>query len=985
MTGFTPHPRDRRWLARWVMAWAFVACCLASGMAAAQALPLRYHLQSDGLSNLAVTALVQQPDGRLWIATENGLYRHDGTRIERVDTAETAMRRRHVTAMAGDGQDGLWVATAEGLFHWREDGLVPVSAAGPNISVRQGQTIAIMADGVALVASEAGLLAVRRDAGGVWRAGPAFPEAAVRSEPSLASIHSVLVDADGAWWLGCGDSLCRWKAGAVELWGEGQGLGKGRWAGLLRASDGALWVRSQMQVLRWAAGAAGFEDVTPRDLSHGTVHMQQPLVEDSDGRVMTQSDSGLLRWHAGQWMHFEAGHGLTVGGGVHAILVDRDRDVWLGTAGHGLVHWRGYRHWRNWASAQGLPNDDVWSFADEAPGRLWIGTGAGAVMLEQSINSDAARFTRLGGTSHQAGSLARDATGLRWMATFSGELFNGRDGAPWQRVAAGLPLVFKLQPAADGGLWIGTNAGLYRVEPGSGAAQRPPAVHPHKVDLKLKMEGSPAVYTACTSPLGQVWFGTSSGLLMHDAARGLTQPPIRGLPQELGLEKVVCGTDGTLWVASSQSTGLWRLRSTPDGWQAEALAPEVLGRRLVMGLLVDRRGWLWVTTDDGLVAWNGQQWRRFDESNGLVWSDCNQNALHEDPAGSIWVGTSRGVSQILRPELLFAPVPLELRITRVQHEGRLRPTGQRWTAAWSTAPLEIAWTAPAFANRPAQQVLYRLRGLSEQWSPTQHDNISFAALPAGSYTFEAVAENLDTGQKSAPVSIGFEIMPPWWLSAWSVAAYVLMAGGLVVLVYRWRVRLLVRRQRELEGLVSSRTAELEVSYERMRTLALTDGLTGAMNRRAIMELASRELAHARRGEAPVAFVLLDVDHFKRINDTHGHHAGDAVLKQLAVRLQGALRAYDAFGRYGGEEFLLVLPGLSLASEEGVRRVEELQRCIAQQPFDLGAGQLMTVTCSAGAVGAPAGEAGAIEALISRADAALYAAKRDGRNRVALAA
>ena len=983
MPGFTLHLRDQRglcrWFVAWVRAWVLGVCCLASGVVAAQALPLRYHLQSDGLSNLAVTALVQHPDGRLWIGTENGLYRHDGMRIERVDDVEAAMGTRHITALLGDEQGGLWVGTEEALFHWSEDGLVPVRAGAVGISVRQGQAMAMTADGVALVVSEGGLLAVQRDAAaGVWRARPALPEAALRGEPALASIHSVLVDADGAWWLGCDHKLCRWKDGALESWGEGQGLGFSRWAGLLRASDGALWVRSQEQVLRRPAGAQGFEDVTPRDLSQGTVHRQQPLVEDSDGRVMTESDSGLLRWSAGHWTHFGAAHGLTVGGGVHAILVDRDRDVWLGTAGHGLAHWRGYRHWSNWTSAQGLPSDDVWSFVDEAPGALWIGTGSGAVMLEQG-RDDAARFTKPSGTTHQVGSIVRDAAGLRWMGTYSGELFYRRDGSPWQRAATGMPLIFKLLPATDGGLWISTYAGLYRMEPGS---TRQAGAAPHKVDLKMK--APPAIYTACTSPDGQAWFGTSKGLLMHDAARGLTQPAIQGLPKELSIEKIVCGADGTLWIAGAQSNRMWRLRGTPEGWQAQALNPSILGRRNVMGLLVDRRAWLWVTTDDGVAVWNGRQWRRFDESNGLVWSDCNQNALHEDAAGNIWIGTSRGVSQVLRPELLFVPARLELHITRVHHQGRAQPVDRPWTAERSTAPLEIEWTVPAFANRSAQRVLYRLLGLGEQWNAAQHDNISFAALPAGRYTFEAVAENLDTGQKSAPVSIGFEILPPWWLNPWLLAAYMLMAAALLALAYRWRVRLLMRRQRELESLVSSRTAELEVSYERMRTLALTDGLTGAMNRRAIMELAARELARAARGEVPVAFVLLDVDHFKRINDTHGHLAGDAVLKQLAERLHGVMRAYDAFGRYGGEEFLLVLPGLSLAAEEGMRRVEAIQRSIAQQPFDLGNGQEMTVTCSAGAVGALAGETSALEALIDRADAALYNAKRDGRNRVAMA-
>jgi diguanylate cyclase (GGDEF)-like protein len=171
----------------------------------------------------------------------------------------------------------------------------------------------------------------------------------------------------------------------------------------------------------------------------------------------------------------------------------------------------------------------------------------------------------------------------------------------------------------------------------------------------------------------------------------------------------------------------------------------------------------------------------------------------------------------------------------------------------------------------------------------------------------------------------------------------------------------------------------------MRTLALTDGLTGVMNRRAITDLAARELARARRGETPVAFMLLDVDHFKRINDTHGHPAGDAVLAQLVQRLRDAMRDYDTIGRWGGEEFLLVLPGLSLAHQEGRRRAENLRRCVAGQPFDIGTGTPLAVTCSAGVVAVPAGAGETLEAVIARADAALYDAKRGGRDRAVFAA
>ena len=983
MPPFLSSPRSTRRFAPWVAACVLAWWCFLQG-AAAQGLALRYHAQPEGLGNLVVTALVQSQDGRLWIATENGLYRHDGTRIERVDTMETAMPSRQINALASDGRNGLWVGTTAGVFHWHEGRFEPVAGAGQTLVTKQGQTIAAMADGGALLAAEEGLFIVQRDtAGGSWRASPALSQAVLGGEPLLASVHAVMVEADGAWWLGCGIALCRWKAGELQRWGERDGLRRAYWAGLLRASDGALWVRSQAQVLRRAEGTAVFKDVTPPGLSHGTVHLQQPLLEDDDGRVMTQSDNGLLRWQAGRWTHFAAAQGLTVGGGVHAILVDRHRDVWLGTAGHGLAHWRGYRHWRHWTQRQGLRSDDVWAFAEEAPGRLWMGTGRGAVVLEHGA-ADEARLTPGGGTQNPVGALARDATGQMWMATYRGELFRRRAGGAWQRMAAGLPLVMTLLPAAGGGLWLGADeGGLYLVKP----LQQHGAASPQRMQppgMSLQQARTMTVYAACTSPGGQAWFGTSAGLLMHDAATGLTQPVVAGLPERGIIEKLACARDGALWVGSKDNR-VWRLQPAAGGWRAETLRIDLLGQRSVMALLADRRGWLWLTTDDGVLAWNGRQWRRFDESNGHVWSDCNQAALYEDSAGSLWIGTSRGASQVLQPELLFAPTPVELHLTQASHDGRTWPHERPWAAAWSPAALQISWTVPVFTNRPAQQVRYRLMGLSEQWSTTQHGDVSFAALPAGRYTFEAVAENADLGLASRPVSLAFEILPPWWQGRWAMAGYAAASAALVVLLYRWRVRLLVRRQRELEALVGRRTAELEASYEQMRTLALTDGLTGAMNRRAIADLAGRELARAQRGESTVALVLLDVDHFKSINDTHGHPVGDAVLQQLVQRLSGVMRSYDAIGRWGGEEFLLVLPGLSLVQEEGRHRAQHLQRCVAEAPFDIGTAEPLTVTCSAGAVEAGAGTREALEALITRADAALYEAKHGGRNRIVFAA
>ena len=169
-------------------------------------------------------------------------------------------------------------------------------------------------------------------------------------------------------------------------------------------------------------------------------------------------------------------------------------------------------------------------------------------------------------------------------------------------------------------------------------------------------------------------------------------------------------------------------------------------------------------------------------------------------------------------------------------------------------------------------------------------------------------------------------------------------------------------------------------HETLRTHAMHDALTGLFNRAAILNSLSEELDRAAREKKQVAVVLSDVDHFKRVNDTFGHPAGDAVLREVAARLRSSMRSYDRIGRYGGEEFLLVLPGCSHA--DAVNVANRIRRTVEVRPIDVGA-QNITVTVSMGvALSCP--ENAQIDALIQDADAALYRAKEGGRNRVEVA-
>jgi two-component system cell cycle response regulator len=169
--------------------------------------------------------------------------------------------------------------------------------------------------------------------------------------------------------------------------------------------------------------------------------------------------------------------------------------------------------------------------------------------------------------------------------------------------------------------------------------------------------------------------------------------------------------------------------------------------------------------------------------------------------------------------------------------------------------------------------------------------------------------------------------------------------------------------------------------EALRQQATHDGLTGLLNRSSILEVLRTELARADRERNPVAVLMVDIDLFKPINDTYGHLAGDAVLREVSNRMKSAIRRYDAVGRYGGEEFIMVLPGCD--GTAAWQQAERVRDAFASQQCQVGE-RSIPVTCSIGVSFHSAPFPADPDALIRSADAALYSAKHQGRNRVEMA-
>lgn len=214
---------------------------------------------------------------------------------------------------------------------------------------------------------------------------------------------------------------------------------------------------------------------------------------------------------------------------------------------------------------------------------------------------------------------------------------------------------------------------------------------------------------------------------------------------------------------------------------------------------------------------------------------------------------------------------------------------------------------------------------------------------------------------------------PWWTP--EHARYVFGATGIIVLCGLFWVAAL---RRQLRRLIGQRTAELELSQRKFQIMATHDDLTQLWNRRAVMAILASELARCGREQSTLAIVLVDLDHFKRINDTYGHLAGDAVLRAVSQRFKSAIRPSDSVGRYGGEEFLLVMPGIPVTEVE--ERLRQIHQRVCADPIPFGQDASLRSSCSFGVV-CIGGDVPSVEHAISQADAALYGAKARGRNRI----
>ncbi|HEY0162254.1 MAG TPA: diguanylate cyclase [Edaphobacter sp.] len=967
---------------------AFVA------QAGAQQFSFLHYGQDEGLRNLDVFSVVEDNSGMLWLATENGLFRYDGAQFLRYGE-EKGIGESLVLGLHKDASGRIWITTNDHLYYSEGDRFTSAPEGAATIQFGAGQTLgSIDARHVLSLARGTLMLLTQtsqaRNGHPEWIAAPFFTASEIAGNPALAQIRSAFVSREHDLWLGCGTAICRVRGQAepdqpqrVEVFQESAGIPAEPWVRFFEDSGGTLWVRGRRHIRVLAPGENAFR---PRDLgSREEVAVYRgsgilAIAEDPKGMILTQTNRGLARWEGSSWRFFDSANGIDFKD-ISAILFDRHGTPWFTTRGHGLVRWQGYGEVENWTIAQGLHDDVVWPIFRDSRHRLWIADQFQVNRLDEASGRSVTPKAFLNLPMAHTTAFAETPDGSLWFFTLEGEALLTDPNAERVVFRQRLPALARALRDSEDRIWVLSRNGLYVIHPQAPSSQAEPGIE----KVANPMVSGEAFADAAESPDHDLWFLADNHLyrLSHQNGRfsriELAPDAVRGQ-----MRNIAASPDGSLWIGGGIAA-LLHLRVDGDTiTTVDSVAPPTLVSSDVQIVRSDRSGWVWVGTDLGVNVFDGHQWRLLTRRDGLISNDTDEGAFYSESDGSVWIGANGGAVHLLHPENLFSRAPLDVRFS----SARLGDTPLSLTSdsmvPWRSAPLDIAFTSLNFAREGALHFRYRLSGMEFSWNETTAHSLHYPAVAPGDYRFELQAIDPDQQKQSQTISLLFTVRPPWWRTRAMYLLLGILSFVASILAWHWRERRLLSRQRMLRHLVAQRTKELEaekaelmVAREALRLQATRDALTGIWNRSAIIEILLREMERSRRDRTPLVIVLADIDHFKRINDTCGHLAGDVILRDAARRMLDNIRPYDYIGRYGGEEFLIVVPGLPVNDPHG--RLQQLQQSIAEQPFHV-EGHTLQVTSSFGAAWFDR-DILDVEDLIRRADTALYQAKAAGRDRI----
>lgn len=941
-----------------------------------------------GLPHNTINSINQSSDGYLWIATWEGLARFNGRQFEVFGRgAETGLPDSGIRSLTKDLNDGILVTGSRG-------GIARIKQntwqSWPAVNVLIN----------AAVEDKSGTLWLASEGKGLIRQLPDGQRQYFTTEHGLPSdvVHSLMLDGEQQLWIGTGRGLAQMDVNALQptfitfaelptvpvfvIRPQQQAVLVGTERGLYALENNRVaLVHPKLQQLAisalWVAETALWIGTTDTGLFKlSGLNLEQlgiaqglpnnrilSIYQDREQSVWVGTNGGLFRLRDAPFITYTTEKGLA-GNYIRSVMSHSDGSVWVGSS-EGVS--RIQRHQiESFDLSSHSPAQSVLSLTEDPNGSIWIGTYTDGLLQWQDGQVLRSYNRRNGLLANEVRAILKAKDGSLWVGTAQGLNHIRAEGISSFGTADGLPAPFiiALYQHHDQRIFVGTGGGVVIINTDG-------SIEPIQLS---HLDGAEYAFGFTYDALANIlWFTTDRGLIAYHMADGHTQLIGRnaGLPVDK-LFKLVIDKQHNFWISSNR--GVLRF-----------------SRNKVLAFLQQSTSTL--------------AYELFGESDGMQSAQANGGSMPSaalDADGRVWIATSKGVSAV-HPKVLerfSANVPPVV-IEGVKADGNGLKLSENLDIAAGVSRVELQFAGLGFVM--PQRILYRTKlvGFDNDWVQRgSHNSAEYTNLAPGKYQFKVSAAYPQGKWSAAEASITFTIEPYFWQRPvfWFLLCVLIIM--LVLLLLRWRLANLQQREKLLTIQVNEKTLALQrqadnlkaVDLERSELLsqlkqqaeafeaqARLDVLTNLANRRAFDEALTQECARARRHQHPLSMVLLDIDHFKQVNDLYNHSIGDQVLKLVANKISQFCREADTVARWGGEEFAILLPETAL--QDAIALCERIRLAIMQIDFSAVAAELQ-VTISLGV--AEYIQLQPHDKLLSRCDTALYQAKQNGRNRLEIA-
>ncbi|ENO8417140.1 diguanylate cyclase [Vibrio mimicus] len=769
----------------------------------------------------------------------------------------------------------------------------------------------------------------------------------------------------------------------VETWTSTDGLPHNSINSVAQTRDGYLWFATWEGVVRYnglnfqlfdRSPQTGMEDSGTRTL----------LPMGNNGLLVGGARGSLTQRLSYGWLSFRSAPSL-----VNGALIDEKQNLWLAIEGLGVMmrpyigdgqygpdRWlltdvSAYRLVKNKQGVVFAATDKgLYQFDDQQPsvvelpkGRyqrinyisislnqelvvatdhgVWVGSVQRGLLLWQNGSLSPILGEKDGLPSNEVRAIIEDEQGNLWIGTSDGIVKRSVQGelTTYNKSNSRLPDNYIMALAIDEKrrLWVGSAVGVaYFDDQGQ--------IHP--VDL-TKMEQAQYVF-GFYMEADYVWMATDRGIVRYRLSDGMTSLVGRaaGLPIDKFFQ-MLRDNEGHAWLSSNR--GVWKLNYD----QMLAVA-------------------------DGMSTL--LEFEHFDEGDGMATSQANGGtnpAAASLPSGELYFATAKGVASIKVKRLqqlseLRLPVVLE----SVSFDSENINPEQQQIAEAGTNRVSFGYVGLGFVMSERLQYRTKLEGFDEDWSYRGHNTLAeYTNLEPGNYRFFVSARYPYGKWNDATYSYSFTIAPHFWQRKEVIFMLGMLVVALCISVVMWRIRTLKRREWYLVEQVALQTQKLRFQAEKFERLSKEDELTGLANRRAFDVYLKQAFSRVDHPGQQVSIGLLDIDHFKQINDRYSHIIGDQAIVAVSQQLLKYVRDKTRVARWGGEEFTILYVG---DPKEAWSYFEELRCTIEQVDFSTVAPGL-SVTVSVGF--ADSQQAESYESVLKLADHALLTAKKLGRNRV----